>query len=128
LDSSLWKTPPRVTVQKRNEARYLGDNLVAISYQTKQEITQDVTRLRAIWRNGVQVIGVNGKNIDSLVEFLGFHRFEIDDRLEEYLALCLSSREQTSHFVADGESVVCNVCDSDTLSMFLLHVVGAERI
>lgn len=128
LNARLWKTEPRVTVQKRNEARYLGDNLIAVSYHTRQEINSAATALRAVWRDGVQVISINSANIEKVIEFIGAHGFEIDDTLEQYLALCLSSKKQTTHFVADADSVVCNVCDNDVISMFLLHVVGAQLI
>ncbi len=128
LDINLWKVEPRVTVQKRNEARYLGDNLVGLSYQYARDLAQDITRLRAHWRNGVQIVPVNRQSLDELIDLLGTYRFERDAALDEYLALCMSSKDQMSHFILDGESVVCNVCDSDTLSMFLLHVAGAQRI
>lgn len=128
-NSGAWKNEPRVVVQKRNEARYLGDNLVALSFHPTAELRTDLTRVGGPVRQGVTIISVaNNKKLEALIEVLGSHGFEIDEELEQYLALCMSSKGQRSHFVADGESVVCNVCDSETLSAFLLHVVGAQRI
>lgn len=128
LDANQWRGELRVTVQKRNEARYLGDNIVAISYQAKQEAIQEAKRLRAVWRDGIQIITVSRSNIEAVIDFIGTHRFEIDDELESYLALCMASKGQMSHLVYDQGSVVCNVTDSETLSLFLMHAVGAQRI
>ncbi len=129
VNSGAWKNEPRVTVQKRNEARYLGDNLVALSYHPTTELRSDLSRISGSVRQGVMVVSVlNNTKLEALIEVLGTYGFEIDEELEKYLPLCMSSKGQRSHFVADGDSVVCNVCDSETLSAFLLHVVGAQRI
>jgi hypothetical protein len=128
LASKMFRKELRVTVQKRTEARYLGDNLVGFTYQYQKELAEEASRLRAVWRNGVQVVGVTSKNVEGLISLFGQYRFEIDEQLEEYLALCLSSKNQDSHFISDGDAVVINVCDSETISNFLLHVVGARLI
>jgi hypothetical protein len=101
---------------------------VGFTYQYKNEIAQDALALRATWRGGVQIVSVSIRNLESLIHFLGVHRFEIDTNLEEYLALCLASKKQQSHFITNGDGAVFNICDSETLSNFVLHVLGGERI
>lgn len=128
LERCQWRTPHRATVQKRNEARYLGDNLVALSYHYAEDIATDARNLRVQWRGDVEVVGVTSANLDAVIDLIGKYRLEIDTDLENYLALCLGSRRAVSHLVSDGDNLVCNVCDSESLAMFLVHVVGAQRI
>ena len=54
--------------------------------------------------------------------------FDIDSTLEEYLAVCLESKDQISHVIAVQDGAAVNVCDDDLLAGFFLHLCNGERI
>lgn len=128
VDERRWKTPLRVAVTKRREARYLGDNIVALSYQPNPEIRNAAKPLHAVWKDQLYLVTVTRSRLDCLIHFLGKFGFEIDKSLEEYLALCLGSKKQISHVIAVEDGAVINVCDDDIFANFIMNVCGGERI
>lgn len=127
LNKNEWRAPLRATVEKRNEVRYMGDNLLGFTYAARHDLATQMRALKGCWRDHVLYVGVTAQNLEIIVEIMGQHRFGYDTAVEEYLALCLGSRKQTSHAVMVGRDVVFSICDSDGLAQYVLDVLGAER-
>jgi hypothetical protein len=128
IDQGLWKNQPVVRTEKRSEARYLGDNIVALSYSPSADMTLYIPSLRQQRRGEVCVMAVTELTLDPLIDFLGRFGFEIDDDLERFLALCLDSRKAVSEMVMHEGALVGNIRDSETLAAFLQQIMGAERL
>jgi hypothetical protein len=129
LRSNKWVNPPIVRVEKRNEARFLGDNLVGLYVEMTARIRESLYDLQYIETiDDMFVIPVTRQNITNLVEFLVQFRVEVDSTLDEYLGLCLKSHNQTSYFVTHHDDILVNVKDDDLLAMTVIHMMHGERI
>ena len=128
ISEKRWKTPLRVSVTKRKEARYLGDNIVALSLNSSPDIKTDLKPLKPFWYDDLYIITVTRTTIEPLIDFLGRYGLEIDQPLEDYLALCLGSKKQISHFIAVQDGAAINICDDELLANYVLHMCGGVRI
>ncbi len=124
IKRDYWKTELRISIERRQEARYIGDNLIALSYAPKPEAKTMATNLKAVWRNKLHIVAVNRHTLDGIIDFIGRFGLEIDTSTEEYLALCLSSKKQISHFIATSGGVAVNVCDDDLLASYVQNACG----
>ncbi len=129
LASNNWKNPLRVSVQRRNEVRHLGDNIICLSGNLNEpEMRLSFKRFKGVWRDKMYIVLIDKSNLDKVIEFIGRWDFEIDRATEEYLALCLSSVKEISHFICSGNDVAVNVCDNVLLGHFIHHICGGEVI
>ena len=126
VDENRWRTTPRVSTERRREARYLGSNHILISGAVGDpNMNKALNKMHTIFRNKMAVVSVSRHNIDELISFLGKYEFEIDRELEDYLALCLGSKNKISHFIAVEDDFAINVCDDEALVIYLRYHCGA---
>ena len=129
IKENRWRDTPRVSVERRREARYIGANHVLISGVSGiPKASTSLSKMRAMYRDKMAIVSVTRYNIDELITFLGNLEMEIDETLEEFLALCLGSKNKISHFIATGEDCAVNICDDETLAIFIRHFCDAEDL
>lgn len=129
IENKRWKSDLRVSVERRREARYIGDNIVALSFPAIPEMRRAMKGLKAVWHeSGLYLVSVSKSNFDPLIEFLGVYGFDVNTELEEYLAVCMGSIKQVSHIIAVEDGAAINVCDDNLFADFVFHICGGERI
>lgn len=128
IHNNQWRDELRTVVEKRSEARYLGDNMLAFSFTPKEEISRDFAYFKGSFRDGLNLIPVTSRNYAKVINFIGKYNFEIDEITEEFLVLCDNSENMETEIVRNGNDIICNVCNNDALACYLLDIVGAERV
>lgn len=128
IDGKKWKTPLRISKERRKEVRYLGDNIVAISAPITPDMKIELRNTKAVWRDEMYIVTVTRNTLTYLIEFIGKYGLEMDSEVEKYLALCLGSKKQVSHFIAVQDGAAINVCDDEALANFVLHICKGKRL
>lgn len=140
LGNPICRKQPYQSSSVPREARYVGDNCIALRFKMNDVIVESIKALRK--KNGffsdnvirwdrearVWVIRVTRDTIDPLMSIIGENRFDVDDETVEYLALAMNSREKPSTFVLDPETgrIVANVCDNEVIAAWVTNVLWAE--
>lgn len=125
ITTNAWRNALRISVERRNEARYIGDNLIALSYNSSDADAKQLAKsLNARWSNKLHIVAVTRHNLDNLINFIGRFGLALDSSTEEYLALCMSSQKMVSHFVCIDDGVAVNITDDELLSSFVITCGG----
>ena len=137
----LYESPQPVP----REARYLGDNLLALRFKADSAVMQEIKRLatfvdgdrtwahgyvRFDWRHKVWVVSVHHYNRTALEQLLDRHRFHCDARAREFLANCRHAETAVSTFTVsdDSTALVARVANNDVLAGWIIGDGGGVTL
>lgn len=133
---------PYVSAQVPREARYIGDNLLALRCKADGLLTTQIKALgnppvtsetlmrarpRFDWTHRIWIIPVHHFNLTAIRALLHEHRFRTNQLTADYLDKCAVSVNQPSTFAfadADRTMMIVNVCDDYILAGWITDVAG----
>lgn len=136
------RQPPYESSRRPREARYLGNNMVALRCKVDGLLIAHIkalgmdeglthcngilrSRPRFEWTQKLWIVSVHRYNLQSLRTLLQEHRFHLDQILIDYLALCQASVDQSSTITRmDDDVLIANVCDDDILASWMTTIAN----
>ena len=132
-----YRREPYASRWIRREARYIGDNKLALRFKMDRAIITELKTLgsvmgadKPVWIGwaSLWIVPVTRQSLARIVALISSHGFHCNDATIDYLTMAHNSRGMDSAFVLDADSgtIVANVCDNPVLAAWIANVLRVQ--
>lgn len=125
-----WKILPKESIMTEREARYIGDNLIALTLSSNTSSRLSVKSMGGnfVFKDGkgFYVIPVTSDNIEDLLCFIARYDITLDHSTNDFFERCIM--EEDSQAIMVNNSVVFSIHSDELLNRYLRQHCGAEVI